>query len=241
MEELVRINVLYLENLFNQYLHYRRHKGGQHREYICKIKKKLQQQVEMVYSLISDQVTVPPSFIAGEKYFNERAIKNDYDGDWKLLRQLKSFETLREKILKELVPQPPSNLFRRDHSKYSSSILKRYENSFDSLKSDNDLLSDDEEVKLPRRLANAIIERDDEYFNDDKWDLEHAAIIVNSLGQLQQVLNKSEESKEDLSSDSSVSSDDNITNKYEEDRIKVWKDSLNFKMVYGKEVIFYKL
>lgn len=185
MEELVRINVLYLDNLLQQYLNYRRYKGGQNREYITKIKKRLKEQVEMVYKMISDQVTVQPTHAFGEKHFNNRAIKSDFEMDWRLLRQLKNFELLRDRILSELIPKPPENLFRRENSKFSSSILKRYEKYFDSLKSKDDKDNDEDEVNLPKRFQDTVFELDEEYFMDDKCNLPYTALVVDRLGQLQ--------------------------------------------------------
>ena len=192
----------------------------------------------MVYNLISDQVTVQPSYTSGEKYFNKKAIRLDYERDWKLLRQLKNFELLRDKILDDLIPKPPANLFRRKNSKFSSSILKRYENSFDSWKSNDDINSDDEEIKLPRRLANAIIERDDEYFMEDKWDLKHATLVVNSLGQLQQeICGDTSDSSNKHSTELDQSPNSSKNDRIEEDRIKVKLWDSVIIMVYWRENI----
>ena len=184
MEELVRINTIYLDNLLRQYISFRMYKGSQHRDDVRAIKENLQEHVEMVYNQIADQVTISSTHSIGDKYFNGRAIKLEYKGDWKLLRQLRNFESVRTNILNELTPQPSDNIFRRPHSKYSSSIVRKYERRMNEHEEESKKNIGEIEVEMPLGTTNRIYEQDEEYFEDDKWNLVQSQLIISDLSDL---------------------------------------------------------
>lgn len=130
------------------------------------MKKQLLKQLETVYSIVTHQVTDLPAHSVDEKHFNERALKEKYTKDWRLLRQLNRLEKIREEILCECGLLPHPNLFRRPHSKYSSSIMRRFTESFIKISKKEDHMSDDD-ICIPSRMKKSTLDYDEEFFDED--------------------------------------------------------------------------
>lgn len=101
MEQIVKVKVMYLDNLLKQLINYKKFKDSVFRDDVPAITKKLLADLKTIYCEITREITTTPSQEIGEVYFNNRALSFRYSGDWRLIRQLDRLNLVKEKILEE--------------------------------------------------------------------------------------------------------------------------------------------
>lgn len=191
MDEIVRVKVQYLDHLLKQLIHHKEFKGKQFRDDVPAIAKKLVRDLEEIMQEVTEQITTDPAHTIGEKYFNGRALKSQYEGNWKLRRQLEHLEFVKNRVLDEWAIHVKSDLI----DDTTDGILSTYHGSFDGENSQqtgslSGQQENEEEHKLPERFILSVIDYDKEQLEEENSNLRSAYFVSSELGELQNDINK---------------------------------------------------
>jgi hypothetical protein len=186
MDEIVKVKIMYLDNLLKQLINYQDFKGEEFSDDVPEITKKLLTDLQDIINEFTEQFTTNSTGTIGEKFFNNQAIKSEFEGDWKLLRHLENLEFIKHKIIEECASDIPKELLSEksdgflmslDQVNYAESLMQRYsQTSVDSTINGE---------KLPEKFILKTFDYDLENSDKENRNLRATYFITTQLGDLQ--------------------------------------------------------